>query len=108
MAAIIEVVDLVKHFPGVKAVDGLSFAIPAGSCFGLLGPNGAGKTTTIELLEGILTPDSGRILFHGAPRGPDYRSRIGIQFQHTALQDREFNFEVRHSPMPPDGTLRIP
>lgn len=87
MAAIIEVVDLVKHFPGVKAVDGLSFAIPAGSCFGLLGPNGAGKTTTIELLEGILTPDSGRILFHGAPRGPDYRSRIGIQFQHTALQD---------------------
>ena len=51
MAAIIEVVDLVKHFPGVKAVDGLSFAIPAGSCFGLLGPNGAGKTTTIELLE---------------------------------------------------------
>lgn len=87
MAAIIEVVDLVKHFPGVKAVDGLSFAIPAGSCFGLLGPNGAGKTTTIELLEGILTPDSGRIPFHGAPRGPDYRSRIGIQFQHTALQD---------------------
>lgn len=87
MAAIIEVVDLVKHFPGVKAVDGLSFAIPVGSCFGLLGPNGAGKTTTIELLEGILTPDSGRILFHGAPRGPDYRSRIGIQFQHTALQD---------------------
>ena len=87
MAAIIEVVDLVKHFPGVRAVDGLSFAIPAGSCFGLLGPNGAGKTTTIELLEGILTPDSGQILFHGAPRGPDYRSRIGIQFQHTALQD---------------------
>ena len=65
MAAIIEVVDLVKHFPGVKAVDGLSFAIPAGSCFGLLGPNGAGKTTTIELLEDP-HPDSGRILFHGA------------------------------------------
>ena len=41
MAAIIEVVDLIKHFPGVKAVDGLSFAIPAGCCFGLLGPNGA-------------------------------------------------------------------
>ena len=81
MAAIIEVVDLIKHFPGVKAVDGLSFAIPAGCCFGLLGPNGAGKTTTIELLEGVLTPDSGQILFHGAPRGPDYRSRIGIQFQ---------------------------
>ena len=39
------------------------------------------------MLEGVLTPDSGQILFHGAPRGPDYRSRIGIQFQHTALQD---------------------
>jgi ABC-2 type transport system ATP-binding protein len=87
MSAIIEVVDLVKHFAGVKAVDGLSFAIPNGSCFGLLGPNGAGKTTTIELLEGILTPDSGQILFHGKSPGPDYRSRIGIQFQHTALQD---------------------
>ncbi len=67
MAAIIEVVDLVKHFPGVKAVDGLSFAIPAGSCFGLLGPNGAGKTTTIELLEGILTPTAARSCFT-APR----------------------------------------
>lgn len=86
MAAIIEVVDLIKHFPGVRAVDGLSFAIPAGSCFGLLGPNGAGKTTTIELLE---DPHPGQRPdpVSWRPRGPDYRSRIGIQFQHTALQD---------------------
>ena len=61
MAAIIEVVDLVKHFPGVKAVDGLNFAIPAGSCFGLLGPNGAGKTTSFYMIVGLVQRDAGLI-----------------------------------------------
>ncbi len=39
-----------KRYKEVVAVDGLSFDVPAGECFGLLGPNGAGKTTTIEIL----------------------------------------------------------
>lgn len=65
MAAIIEVVDLIKHFPGVRAVDGLSFAIPAGSCFGLLGPNGAGKTTSFRMTCGLVTPTAGRVIFNG-------------------------------------------
>ncbi|MBI4060154.1 MAG: ABC transporter ATP-binding protein, partial [Elusimicrobia bacterium] len=56
-------------------------------CFGLLGPNGAGKTTTVEMLEGILRPDAGEILYRGAPIGPAFRARTGIQFQDTALQD---------------------
>ena len=67
MAAIIEVVDLIKHFPGVKAVDGLSFAIPAGCCFGLLGPNGAGKTTLIKASLGLVKAAAGSVLIHGRP-----------------------------------------
>ena len=87
MAAILEVRDLVKQYPKVRAVDGVSFAVPEGICFGLLGPNGAGKTTTVEILEGLLRPTSGEVGFRGAALGAGYRERIGIQFQHTALQD---------------------
>jgi len=85
--ALLEVRDIVKEFPEVRAVDGISFDVRKGACFGLLGPNGAGKTTTLEILEGITDPDSGEILFRGAPRGDGYREAIGIQFQSTALQD---------------------
>ena len=87
MSAILEVRDLVKQYPRVRAVDGVSFHVPEGICFGLLGPNGAGKTTTIEVLEGLSRPSAGQVLFRGAPLGADYRERIGIQFQTTALQD---------------------
>ncbi|MCC2656607.1 MAG: transporter ATP-binding protein [Panacagrimonas sp.] len=84
---LIEARNLVKHYPKVKAVDGVSFEVAEGICFGLLGPNGAGKSTTIEMLEGISQPTGGQILFRGAPLSGDYRERIGIQFQDTALQD---------------------
>ena len=87
MAAILSVRDLKKHYPKVLAVDGVSFDVEQGSCFGLLGPNGAGKSTTVEILEGISTPTSGQILYRGEPIGAGYRERIGIQFQSTALQD---------------------
>ena len=68
-APILEVHDLVKQYPSVTAVDGVSFAVPEGICFGLLGPNGAGKTTTIEIMEGILPPSSGEVRYRGEPRG---------------------------------------
>jgi ABC-2 type transport system ATP-binding protein len=87
MSAILEVRDLVKQYPKVRAVDGVSFDVPQGICFGLLGPNGAGKTTTVEMLEGLGRPTAGTVLYRGAKLGPDYRERIGIQFQHTALQE---------------------
>lgn len=85
MADILEVRNLIKTYPGVKAVNGISFSIPAGSCFGLLGPNGAGKTTTIEVIEGVLAPDSGEIHYKGRPRGKMFRQEVGIQFQNTDL-----------------------
>lgn len=87
MTAIVEVKSLVKHFPGVQAVNGIDFSIVQGSCFGLLGPNGAGKTTTIEIMEGIQPPTAGEVLYNGEPIGDKFREEAGIQFQNTALQD---------------------
>ena len=87
MNPVLEVRDLVKQYPGVRAVDGVSFSIHPGTCFGLLGPNGAGKTTTVEIMEGVTTPTSGAVLYHGEPLGARFRAEAGIQFQKTALQD---------------------
>ena len=84
---ILEVHDLVKQYPGVTALDGISFSVPEGVCFGLLGPNGAGKTTTIEIMEGILTPSSGEVRYRGEPLGSRFREEAGILFQATALQN---------------------
>lgn len=86
-APIMEVRNLVKHYPKVQAVNGVDFVVPQGICFGLLGPNGAGKTTTIEMMEGITKPTSGAILYKGEPIGARFRAEAGIQFQSTALQD---------------------
>lgn len=83
----IEAIDLVKTFPGVRAVDGISLEVRPGQCFGLLGPNGAGKTTTLEMLEGVQTPTSGLVLFRSRPLDQHFREVVGIQFQATALQD---------------------
>jgi len=93
---LIEVDNLVKAYPGVRAVDGIGFSVRAGVCFGLLGPNGAGKTTTLEILEGIGEPDQGRIRYRGEPRDDSYREIVGIQFQTTALQDFQTVHEALH------------
>jgi ABC-2 type transport system ATP-binding protein len=58
----VEAAGLAKEFPGVRAVDGVGFAIEAGEIFGLVGPDGAGKTTVMRMLAGVLPPDRGRIL----------------------------------------------
>jgi len=87
MTALLETRSLIKHFRGVRAVNGIDLAIPPGCCFGLLGPNGAGKTTTVEMLEGIQQPTSGTICYRGEALGARFRQEIGIMFQATALQD---------------------
>ena len=58
---------LVKRYGDTLAVDGVSFAVPAGTCFGLLGPNGAGKTTTLRCCLGLTAPDAGEIHLLGRP-----------------------------------------
>ncbi len=87
MTKLLEVKDLVKRYREVTAVDGISFNIHKGTCFGLLGPNGAGKTTTVEVLEGVHEPTQGSISYQGEPLGATFREQAGIMFQRTALQD---------------------
>lgn len=87
MPTVLEARNLTKQYPDVQAVDGVSFAMPEGICFGLLGPNGAGKTTTVEIIEGVTPASSGEIFYYGEPVGERFRQEAGIQFQNTALQD---------------------
>ncbi len=84
----LQAIDLVKRYPnGVTAVAGVSLTLTPGECLGLLGPNGAGKTTLVEMLEGVIAPTSGQILYRGAPLGARFRQEAGILFQRTALQE---------------------
>lgn len=85
--ALLQIKNLVKHYPSVKAVNGIDITLNTGICFGLLGPNGAGKTTTVEILEGINQATSGVVLYKGKPLGDQFRKEAGIMFQSTALQD---------------------
>jgi ABC-2 type transport system ATP-binding protein len=68
--SVLEVEGLRKAFRQVQALDGLSFAVEAGTVFGFLGPNGAGKTTTLRILAGLARPDSGSACVAGHPAGP--------------------------------------
>jgi ABC-2 type transport system ATP-binding protein len=94
MEIILETKGLTKRYKELTAVDRLNLSIRSGVCFGLLGPNGAGKTTTLEMIEGILPPTDGEILFRGKAVGLEFRERMGIQFQSTALPDRLYVNEV--------------
>ncbi len=60
-----QVIDLKKYFSDVKAIDGISFEVHKGECFGFLGPNGAGKTTTINILSCYLPQTGGQALVGG-------------------------------------------
>jgi ABC-2 type transport system ATP-binding protein len=83
--------NLTKRYGDVVAVNGLSLSVHRGECFGLLGPNGAGKTTTIEILEGLLAPDTGDVEVLGLRWSTDegaLRQRLGIQLQETQLAEK--------------------
>ncbi len=91
MTDAVEAEHLVKSFKGsVRALDGLSFAVRAGSVFGLLGPNGAGKTTAVRILTTILTPDEGtaRVLGHDViTEARTVRGLIGLAGQYAAVDE---------------------
>jgi ABC-2 type transport system ATP-binding protein len=57
---------LTKSFPGVRAVDHLSFEVRPAEIFGLVGPDGAGKTTTLRMLAGVMPPDEGKAIVGGS------------------------------------------
>ena len=73
----IEVQHVSKHYRAHTALDDVSLTIERGRVFGLLGPNGAGKTTLIRMINNIIKPDSGTILFDGKPLSASDVVRIG-------------------------------
>lgn len=64
---VLETRDLTKTFGGLRAVDRCSIQVRRGTITGLIGPNGAGKSTLFNLITGFYKPDSGQVLFNGAP-----------------------------------------
>ena len=87
----IRIEDLTCDFGAVRAIDGLSLAVAAGSIFGFLGPNGSGKTTTINLLLGLLEPTSGRaevLGFDTRAQADEVRSRTGALLEHPGLYEQ--------------------
>ena len=65
MAGEVTLVDLVKRFGDVRAVDGINLEMPSGEFFSMLGPSGCGKTTTLRMIAGLELPTSGQILLDG-------------------------------------------
>ena len=100
MAAAVEVRELVKEFRGgVRAVDGVSFEVEAGTVFGLLGPNGAGKTTIVRILSTVISPSSGiaRVLGHDVvSESQVVRSLIGLAGQFAAVDENLTGKENLH------------
>lgn len=104
----IEARDLVRDFGPVRALDHLSFDVPAGIVFGFLGPNGAGKTTAIRTFLGLVEPTSGSARVFGFDtkrEGDRVRERAGALLEHhglyerlTAEQNLEFAGRIWHMP----------
>ena len=88
MSPFLEVRNLVKDYPGVRAVDDVSLEFNAGEIVGLVGKNGAGKSSVIKILAGASTPDSGSVLVDGDPvtiEHPHEATLLGMSFVHQEL-----------------------
>jgi ABC-type sugar transport system ATPase subunit len=85
---LLEVRGVVKRFPGVRALNGVSFAIARGEIHALLGENGAGKSTVIKVLSGAYAPDEGEIVLRGEPvriANPSHARELGISTIHQEM-----------------------
>lgn len=93
----IDLAGVSKTYEDKVVVDGLSFRVAAGECFGLLGPNGAGKSTIARMILGMTSPDAGEITVLGVPvpaRARLARARIGVVPQFDNL---DLEFTVREN-----------
>ena len=91
MDTAIHVENLARDFGPVRALDGLSFEVPAGTIFGFLGPNGSGKTTTINQLLGLLEPTEGRadvLGFGTRTQADEVRAHAGTLLEHPGLYEQ--------------------
>ena len=99
--AFLRLLDLSKHYGGVRAVEALSLDIRAGEVFALLGPSGCGKTTTLRIIAGLEVPDAGEILHRDRPLVsvprrqfvPPEKRRLGMVFQSYAVWPHMTVFE---------------
>ncbi|KQI66871.1 ABC transporter [Loktanella sp. 3ANDIMAR09] len=85
----LKVDGIVKAFPGIKALDGVSFTVRPGEVHGLLGENGAGKSTMLNILSGVFAANAGRIIIDGTDAslvGPKSARAAGIAMIHQELQ----------------------
>jgi len=97
MPPVVEVAEVYKSFKNVHAVRGVSFSIEKGRSTALLGPNGAGKTTLVEMIEGIQTPDRGRIRILGKEwkhHADELHRAIGLSLQETRFIDKLTVYET--------------
>jgi ABC-2 type transport system ATP-binding protein len=88
---VLEVVELVKRYGELLAVDRVSFTVSRGEIFGILGPNGAGKTSTLEMIETLRPIDSGRVTVNGADvqsHPQEVKRMIGVQLQSSSFFDK--------------------
>ena len=87
----IQVQNLTRDYNGLRAVDGISFAVETGEVFGFLGPNGAGKTTTIGMLTGRLRPTAGQAWVVGCDvveQRQQLKPQIGVVFEYQNIYER--------------------
>ena len=115
-APLLELRGICKHFPGVKALDGVELALRPGRVTALVGENGAGKSTLVKILTGIYRPDAGEILIGGeriAFAGPEaaQAARITAIHQETVLFDEltvAENIYLGHAPRTRFGLVDWP
>jgi ABC-2 type transport system ATP-binding protein len=91
MPPVLEVDAVRKSYGALVAVDGVSFAVEAGTTVGLLGPNGAGKTTTVSMIAGLLSPDGGEVRLKGrtiAGETDALKLSLGLVPQELALWEK--------------------
>ena len=85
---VVTATDLGKNYGAFRALDGISFSIKRGECFGLLGHNGAGKTTTMRMIYGLSTVEEGELRLFGDPiklTPPSVKARLGVVPQEDNL-----------------------
>ena len=81
MENILEIKDVTKRYPGVVALNHVSFEVAKGEVHALVGENGAGKSTMIKTITGAITPDEGKVIYEGkeyTELNPILSSQIGI------------------------------
>ncbi len=87
--SMLEVRNLVRTFGSHRAVDGLDLQVRSGELVGFVGGNGAGKTTTMRMIMGVLEPDSGELLWNGAPATEAVRRRFGYMPEERGLYPKQ-------------------